>query len=124
MNQFEKLKFFVQLAVMDQQFPLVVIKNEGQLEQLKTAIEGQVMPVIEANNIQTLKNTAEGMVLFNLTTENHEEICEILANYEGGTFPITLKMMFVIDKEFLESLSDHQHTSIITLFSPVFRFET
>ena len=122
MNQSEKLKFFVQLAVMDQQFPLVITENEAHLEQLKLALEGEAAPVIESSDIKTLRDTEEGMVLFKLTAENQGELCEILETYEGGTFPITLKMMFVIKKELLESLPDNQHTNIITLFSPVFRF--
>lgn len=122
MEQSEKLKFFVQLAIMDQQFPLVITEEGGHLEQLKGILDEQNMPIVESEEIETLKNTEEGMVLFTLTADNHETLCHILENYEGGTFPLTLKTMFVIEKAFLESLPDTQHTNIITLFSPVFRF--
>lgn len=124
MDQSKKLKFFVQLAVMDQQFPLVIAENEGHIEQLKLALEGEAAPLIESNDVKTLKNTSEGLVLFKLTAENQRELVKILETYEGGIFPITLKMVFVIDKELLSSLPDDQHTNIITLFSPVFHFDT
>jgi len=123
---------FVAMALMDQQFPLVVTENLFQAKQVKETLKNKPYKITESENIKELLSQKEGLILFKLSSKNVKKICDLVSeirlhgvaevNGNKFQFPDYLKMMFVIDKTDFDLASAAVREKILYTFSPIYRF--
>lgn len=129
------LATFLDYAVMDQQFPLILelVTAESGLPVLQ---ETEKILIFRQRIIEIVKDTAillgkkDGVALFQLTAENFRGIFEIvtairkngffLMNEQQFHFPDTLKIIFFMKEDFKKTLPESTQEEIHYIFSPIF----
>lgn len=130
------LATFLEYAVMDQQFPLILesstsapgeISVLGETEKILTSRK-RVPEIVK--DITTLLQKKDGIALFQLTAENFQETFEIVTairkngfferNGAQFHFPDSLKMIFFMKEDFKKTLPENTQEELHYIFSPLF----
>ncbi len=131
-TEISKLDFFLSLALMDQQFPLVVLESDGQKKELLRAIAATGKKFMETEDPMVLFEGSGRLDLIVLTPENIQKaqtIVDSLRQYgyseQGGNLlqrPEFQKALFVVHEDTLSALSESAHSNLLLTFNPNFRF--
>lgn len=126
----KKLDLFLELALMDKQFALIVLENENQKNTLKDHLNRKVSSLMETEKLEDLKKCKTSTVLFTLTRTNLKELMEwmerilpVFNQYRvvAGTSDES-RMIFLLDKDFFESLPEKEQARLLGAFLPIFDF--
>ena len=124
----EKLDLFLELALMDKQFAMILHENQKNL--LIEKLKRKTGELIETEKLEELKSAKTGIVLFALTKANIKELMEwikrVLPTFNQYRIvpeaSDCAKMIFLLDKKLLEELPKKEQEQILAAFLPIFDF--
>ena len=121
-----KLDMFLELALMDRQFALVVAKNwKEQVIEVTELLTRKKFNYKISSDVQVLFETGdEHLILFEINPQNFQKILKDVRKIRlNGFLPDGLKIIFTIAENLLKEQTDEIQDQILCVFSPIFRFD-